>query len=200
MLKSILSIACVITGSLVVTACDVAPVPQQPERPQIPPKLASDRAFYERVAPEGWQITDWNTDIANFSIPELGNSVAGTSAVISRTGFLERSTRLVRQDVFDISDDIGLSNRNRDNIPNIDNFVVRYSIPIGSNTIDNSNIRSVAYVNKQYDIYCRGGNDTILECFWGDPELRFGLSFSYDSLRVVLPYVYQLNVRDRHTH
>lgn len=198
MLKSILSIARVITASLVVTACDVASVPQQPERPQIPLKLASDRAFYESVAPEGWRMTDWNTDIANFSIPELGYNAAGTNAAISRTGFLERGAWMVRQEPFDMSDGIGAVERERDNIPDIEHFVVRYSDPIGSNTRKNTNIRSVSYTNEQYGIVCNGSNETILECFWGSQQLRFGLTFSYGNLRAVLPYVYQLNARSRH--
>jgi hypothetical protein len=156
--------------------------------------LEADMQFFRRHAPVGWTLIETQGDIARFDVngpAYLGR--LGVRASMWRNG--------VHESVIPHLEDFPPS-RQREAQANPEGFVVAevpnfhligFRSPQFTLIESGQQVSGVTYYNRGFGIMCDGVIQTGFACYWGSPDLRYGLYFPPNELQSATRYVLELN-------
>ena len=167
---------------------DVITVPE-PER-----NLEADMQFFRRHAPVGWTLIETQGDIARFDVigPTYLSRV-GVRGNIWRNG--------VQESVIPRLEDFPPSRQReaQENpegfiVPEVPNFhLIGFRSPQFTLIESGKQVSGTTYYNSEFGIMCDGVIQTGFACYWGTPDLRYGLYFPPNELQSATRYVVELN-------
>ena len=156
--------------------------------------LEEDMQFFRRHAPIGWTLIETQGDIALFDV--LGPtylSRVGVRGNIWRNG--------VQESVIPRLEDFPPSRQReaQENpegfiVPEVPNFhLIGFRSPQFTLIESGKQVSGTTYYNSEFGIMCDGVIQTGFACYWGTPDLRYGLYFPPTELLSATRYILELN-------